>query len=349
MNKILLAFTLLATGTGAFHSVRQHVSQLRQQARAADESWQIQTQQLAIAQSEQAALTERVRELKQMLAQIRPAASSALWAALQTNRADRLPPALRRQTLAELGFDWRTSPDFIVVSKQTVRDLKILAVSDGKLTDLAATVFTLTPEERDQAAAAFDRANAVLKDWVLAQAERREPTEEMLAQFALPDAAALSESLRKTFAEHVSKAVGAEQSEALLATATVKTLAHYVLPKDPTISQTISNTLVAGMFNAIGRERAGFILPDVSTWMWAIGAFDYDTWSATMSVKRFQAGDVQWLVAVVSAQGAWNWHSLEFRTPWYASAAKAFRSLFPNGWADVAAREGFELPPAEKK
>ena len=348
MNKILLATTLLATGAGAFHSVCQHVSQLRQQARAADESWQIHTQQLAIAQSEQAALTERIRELKQMLAQIRPVVGSALWAALQTNRADGLPPALRRQTLAELGFDWRTSPDFIVVSKQTVRDLKIPAVLDGrKLTDLAATVLTLTPEERDQAAAAFDQANAVLKDWVLAHAERREPTEEMLAQFALPGEAALSKSLSKTFAEQVSRAVGAEPSEGLLATATVKTLAHYVLPKDPRISQTISNTLVAGMFNAMGRERAEFILPDAIRWMWFNGAFDYDTWSATMSVKRFQAGDVQWLVAVHSTQGAWNRSSLESRSDWLP--AKAFLSMFPNGWADVAQREGFELPGKPRK
>jgi hypothetical protein len=161
MNKILLAMMLFTVGAGAFHAAHRHSAQLQQKVQAAHESWQIHTQQLADARSEQAGLTERIRELKQTLAQSRPGAGSALWSALQTNRADRLPRELRRQTLAELGFDWRTSPDFVVVSKRTVRDVQMLALRDGQVTEAAVGVLALTAGERAQIATACERVKPI--------------------------------------------------------------------------------------------------------------------------------------------------------------------------------------------
>ena len=128
MKKILLALTILAVGASAFHAARQDAAQLQQNVQAANEAWQIHTQQLAAAQTEQAGLTERVRELKQTLAQTPAAADITLWTALQTNRADRLPRQLRERVLAELGFNWQSSADFIVVSKETVRAIGMQAI-----------------------------------------------------------------------------------------------------------------------------------------------------------------------------------------------------------------------------
>ena len=78
MKKILLALTFLAVGAGVFHSARQHASQLQQKVQAANESWQIHTQQLAVSQSEKIALTEHVRELKQTAVRVQPMTGSAL-------------------------------------------------------------------------------------------------------------------------------------------------------------------------------------------------------------------------------------------------------------------------------
>src|SRR5690349_9242187 len=91
MNKILLALTILSVGAGGLLITRQSTTQLQQEAKAALETWLTQTQLVAAVQSDQAGLMERVRELKQVLAQPPVVTESAVWSALQTNRADRLP------------------------------------------------------------------------------------------------------------------------------------------------------------------------------------------------------------------------------------------------------------------
>src|SRR6266550_3708236 len=117
MNKFLLALTILGASAGGFLTARQSTIQLQHEAKATREAWLAQTQLVAVAQSDQAGLTERVRELKQALTQPQAAGGNALWSALQTNPAQ-LPPELRERLLEELGFNWRSSEDFIVVSKE---------------------------------------------------------------------------------------------------------------------------------------------------------------------------------------------------------------------------------------
>ena len=82
MNKILLALTLLGAGAGGFLTARQSTTQLKHEAQATREAWLAQTQLVALAQSDQAGLMERVRELKQALRQPPTAGESALWSAL---------------------------------------------------------------------------------------------------------------------------------------------------------------------------------------------------------------------------------------------------------------------------
>ena len=67
----------------------------------------------------------------------------------------------------------------------------------------------------------------------------------------------------------------------------------------------------------------------------------------TMILKRFSDGNKQVVKARVFTSGgtkqqeddAAKWDEI-----WNVSFPGAFRPLFPNGWADVAKREGFELP-----
>lgn len=307
MNKILLAFIFLGAGAGAFQSARQHVTRLTQKAQAASESWQICTQQLAVAQSEHAALAERIGELKQTLAQARPGAGNTLWPALQTNRADRLPAALRRRALSELGFNWQSSPDYVVVTKQAVRDVQMAAVRNGKFTDVAAAVLALTPEERGQVETAIEQVRTDFQGWVLAHIERTEPTTEVLA--------------------------------------------HYTLPKDPAMSQSISNRFNTTVLGALGRERTELILPTAQGWMKSIGLYDCDAKPMMMAVKRSPTGNERRLMVEVSSpdqKGGPRLMDLVNQIGEFVPFPRAFRTLFPNGWADVASREGFELPAESK-
>ncbi|MBI3850384.1 MAG: hypothetical protein HY298_08860 [Verrucomicrobia bacterium] len=308
MNKILLALTFLAAGAGAFHSASQHVTQLQQKVRAANESWQIHTQQFAAARSEQAALTERVRELRQTPTQSQPVSKTELWSALQTNRADHLPAELRQRVLAELGFEWRTSPDYIIVSKQAVRELQMAAVRDGQLSEAAAAVLALTPEERGQVEAAIQRVKTDFKDWVSAHMERSEPKDDVVA--------------------------------------------HYTLPEDPATSQSISNGFGSALSAALGRERAEVILASARDWMVnSIGLYDCARQPQVVTVKRNGVGTEQRLKFQIendNGRGVTVSYDLPSEPQW--NFPRAFRPLFPNGWADVAQREGFELPekPQEK-
>lgn len=302
MNRILLALTILGAGAAGFHTAHRSTTQLSHEAQTVREAWLTQTQLVAAAQSDQAGLTEHIRELKQTLAQPPTVAESALWSALQTNRADRFPPELRERIFEELGFNWRSSPDFIVVSKQTVRDISMRSIHRGKLTDLAATVLAITTEERGQIEAALQRVQAEFKDWVLAHVERGEPKDDVVAQ--------------------------------------------YTLPNDQAMLQSISNNFAAGLLDTLGRERTEVILPSARYWMnsdMGLGGSQ----PTRIIIKRDLAGNERRLkVEIWYPGGGPNTGDLAQHL---RSFPPALRPLFPNGWADVAQREGFELPEEPQK
>ena len=215
MNKILLALTILSAGAGTFLFARQSTTQLQHSANATREAWLVQTQLVADAQKDQVSLTEHIRELKQVLAQPQAVRESAVWSALQTNGAAHLTPQLRDSLREEFGFNWQSSPDYIVVSKETVRDLQMVAITprDGKLTDVAASVLALTTAERGQVEVARQRVQADFKEWTLAHVERSEPKDDVVAQYAFPYDPAMAESISNNFVSGVIEAVGRERAE----------------------------------------------------------------------------------------------------------------------------------------
>ena len=300
MNKLLLAFTILAAGAGGFTAARQSTTQLQQEANGARETWLAQTQLVAAAASDQVELTERVRELKQSLRQTQVTGENPLWSALQANDPHRLTPELRERLLEELGFNWKSSDEFIVVSKETLRDylVSIATIRGDKLTDVASTALAMTPAERAQVDAAIERARTDYKDWVLSHTERSEPTNDVLAQ--------------------------------------------YTLHGDPTLS--ISNNFGAALFNAVGGERAELIGASARSWMSSIGILNEKP--LTMIVTHYSTGNEQRLKVKIPHPDGGGWSSGDvpkYRFP------EPFLPVFPNGWADVAEREGFKLPKEVQK
>ena len=130
MNKILLALTILGAGAGGFLTARQSTSQLQREANATREAWVVQTQLLAGAQSDQAGLSEHIRELKHALAQPPAVEENAFWSTLQTNRPGHFTPELRERLLEEFGFNWQSSPDFIVITKDALREIQMQTIGD---------------------------------------------------------------------------------------------------------------------------------------------------------------------------------------------------------------------------
>jgi hypothetical protein len=287
MTKLLLALAILSMGSGGFLTARYSTIRLAREMNANRDAWVLQSQQVAAVQGEQADLAARIRALKASLAQSQPVAENALWSALQTNRADNLAPELRERVLEELGFNWRFSPDFIVVTKETVRGSRSWMLLDSKLS-LTAAVLALTPEERKSIAAAMERAQAEFNDWALAHVERREPKRDEVAS--------------------------------------------YFLPSDPAFQQSLSNNIATGVFAAgMGQERTELLRGSINGWM--RGDIGFGTFflgrGELLTITREMAGNEQRLS--------------EFDFP------AMFRPIFPNGWADVAKREGFEIPKRPEK
>jgi hypothetical protein len=303
MNKVLLALTILGAGGGAFLTARQSTTQLQREADDNRGAWLTQTQLVAVAQKDRAALSEHVRQLREVLAQAPTATENPLWSAFQTNRVGHLPPELRERLLEELGFNWQSSEEFIVVSKETIHDIWMRTIQDCKLTEIASTVLALTPAERSQVEAVMQRVQTDFNDWAQLHTERTEPKGDVVAQ--------------------------------------------YTLLNDPALS--VSNNFAKGVFDAVGKQRAELILPDIPEFLFVVGIRREPL---TMIVKRSMAGNEQRLKVEIfegteqASRYGGRWASVSSR----GNFPPAFRPVFPNGWADVAEREGFELPeePGEK-
>jgi hypothetical protein len=299
-----MALTILSAGAGGFVTARHASSQMARETSGNREAWLVQTQQLAAVQTEQADLAGRIRGLKTSLAQTQPVAENALWSMLQTNRADDLPPELRERLLEEIGFNWQASPDFIVVTKRSVRDTGAWMLNKGKLSEVAATILAMTPEQRGQVEAGIQQAQAHYNDWALAHMERREPAEGELAR--------------------------------------------YYLPGDPAMVQSIRTDISAGILAALGKERAKIMEGSVGSWM--TDNVGLGPKGATLFIRRELVGNQQRLKAEkYSSDKRASGISVSFGYFPEFDLPATFRPIFPNGWADVAQREGFELPKESEK
>ncbi len=114
-------------------------------------------------------------------------------------------------------------------------------------------------------------------------------------------------------------------------------VAKYVLPGDPALLLSLSNNFAAAVFPALGRERAEWVLASAGAWMVHVGLKG----QTSMVIKRELAGNQPRLKAEIEGASV-NAIRLGY-LPELAFPA-AFRPVFPNGWADIAKREGFELP-----
>ena len=303
MNKILLALAILGAGTAGALTARHSMIKLQGEASATRESWIVRTQALTDAQSERARLAERIRELKESLRQAEAAGNqNGLWSVLETNRIGHLAPDLREHLLEELGFNWNSSEAFIVVSKETVRDINMMPIRQGKLNDSIAALLALTPQERSQIEAAMEHVRADLKDWAISHTERSEPRDDVLAQYTLQSAPPTS----------------------------------------------ITNKFMSEIFSAIGKERTELMqmgssnapIGSIQHWMSRLAKWGADK-PVTMILRRVSEGNKEVLKSQQSERDGERWNPNWFPT--------VFRPLFQDGWADVAEREGFELPPPPEK
>jgi len=254
---------------------------------------------LAQAQTRHTELTTRVHELKHEFG-VQPHAGAEVPLAnlIATNGISRLTPEMRERLLAELGFNWNSTGDFVVVSKDSLPKLRMGAVRGDRLTDTVCSVLAIKPEERAAVESVMADMAGQLKTWVMSHAQRTEPQDDVVAK--------------------------------------------YSLPIDAEFSQSRSNTFAVAVISALGNERGQLMLDYASSWMF--DAQMRGAGSTTLTVRRPADGPERLSFQVNTPNGGMYSEGSPFQ-----QFPEVFRSIFPDGWVDLAQREGFELPKEFKK
>jgi hypothetical protein len=302
MKKLFLVFVIFAVGTSLFCAFQSTTIQLRNHAAADLENWQAQTQRVAQMRIERESLEEHVQSSTRELNILQHVAMSrSVKDKFIPKVGQRLSPAEREKLLSELGFDWNSTGDYLIVSKETLERIGLDGMKGSKLSDVVSEVLAITPGEQ----AAIDGMTAQLtadyKTWAESHVHRNEPSGDVVAS--------------------------------------------YSLPVDAEFSQTLSNAFVGGVLGTLGNERGNLLLDYSRSWMISLGMENFGTTPpATMIVKRYPNGDDR---LSLETKQAGNTMRTDV-SPWQPFP-EAFLPLFPGGWADLAKREGFELPKSFQK
>lgn len=112
----------------------------------------------------------------------------------------------------------------------------------------------------------------------------------------------------------------------------------FTIPEDPSFSQSFSNQFTTGLLSVLGKERGELLQGYSESWLGSLGmAGGGDT---SFVVKRYQAGNQPRLSFAIRSHGNAFGTDVAPEQPF----PEAFLPLFPNGWSDLAKREGFEMP-----
>jgi len=317
MKRLLLAILIMAAGSTVFCALRNSTEEARREHTLQTSAWQVQTQQLAQLDFAKQQMIERTTETRQLLAAQLPLPplleleGKILSGASLTN----LSATESEQLLAELGFNWNTTGDYLIVSKNSLGGIYFDAMKGEKLTTAAQGVLAITPAEQAAIEAVTRQMGATRATWAFEHVQRTEPAGNVLAQYSLPTDASFSQSQLAIFTDGIFGALGDQRGEWLQDHA-AGWMQDVGLRTGPDLSK-VPAQIVATM------------PPDAS-----------QTEPTTLTVERYQSGGEWGMNFTLNQGGNKMTTSVNPGQPF----PEAFRPLFPNGWPDLAAREGFELP-----
>jgi hypothetical protein len=217
MKRLLLAFTIVATGVILFSALRNSAVRSSTGLSLSRGALVAEREMLVQAQKRHAELTARVHELKHEVG-IQPHAEMEMRLAnlIATNGTAHLTPEMRERLLAELGFNWNSTADFVVINKDSLPKLSMGAVRGNRLTDTVCGVLAIKPEERAGIESVMAGLTDELKTWVPSHAQRTEPQGDVVAEYTLPLDEEFSQSRSNAFAAAVIGELGTERGRLML-------------------------------------------------------------------------------------------------------------------------------------
>ncbi len=324
MKRVLIAFLIFVVATTVFCALRTTTNTTRAELVAQMATWQSQTQQVAALLLEKQNITERWNETRHALA-AQPQPSSVTQLAekiLGGGISVQLSAAESEQLLAELGFNWNTTGDYLIVSKKSLGAISFDALKGAKLTAVAEAALAITPAEKSTLQATLQQIKEARSDWVKAHAQREEPSGNILANYSLPVDSEFSESQLALYTNSLFNTLGVARAE-MFQDHSGQWLADSGLRITPDYSR-VPAELRAAMPAMIKRQEPQ---------------------PTTLTVERYKSGDEWYMNYHLKQEGANMTTSVN---PWQPFP-EAFKPLFPGGWPDLAKAEGFELPKEFQK
>jgi hypothetical protein len=120
-------------------------------------------------------------------------------------------------------------------------------------------------------------------------------------------------------------------------------VARYNLAGDTKTARGITNDFFTAVVEAVGRQRMALLRAAAVKWMSEMGLSER---SSSLTIKRQMVGDEPRFNVQLRENGRDRTADLPLKD---GDFPKALRPLFPNGWADVAEREGIELPKESRE
>ncbi len=215
MKRIILAILILSAGTTVFCALRHNAGLTREALVEQQQVWQSATQQLVDVRITKQNITEHWSETKQRLAAQPPLPALTELAAkvLAGAAPEDFSTAEREQLLAELGFHWNTTGDYLIVSKKSLEAISFRSIRHAALTDAARAALAITPAEQTALEQMTARLEIERADWAKAHVQREEPSGLTVAKYTLPIDAALGQSQSNSFTGTVLATLGDERGK----------------------------------------------------------------------------------------------------------------------------------------
>ncbi len=210
-----LALIQLIICLAAFGFGRLHRDTLQTQETNAAQAGELDalTRRFAEDQKTNAALRNELTAKKNhlRLSARHPEITPALLKLIENDFAKGSPDALA-QLRQELGLGWNASPDYVLVSKQSLKGLDYVVLTSGTTpTGTAMDLLNLSPEEKSSLTSALER---VREGWQGNSLQRTAPHDDVLAEYTLtpPDAASV-QSLSNNLTAALVGTLGQERAD----------------------------------------------------------------------------------------------------------------------------------------
>ncbi|MEI7935122.1 MAG: hypothetical protein WCK27_00400 [Verrucomicrobiota bacterium] len=257
MTKPIFLFLSLCVGSIGFSALHRTTNQIRTAATIRHEQWQAASNGLAATRAAMLAAQAEVLDKRNRLLQARrhPALSPELLLLLEKDGFTGHSAAwaeLRQQ----LGIGWDTSPDYVLVRKQVLKQLNHprLFGDNSRASDVTSGLLGLSPAEQSALEAVLGR---IRRERSLA-VQRAEPRGDVVAHYTMPAVDPSSEqTLSNRFAAEIISVLSPERSDFLLPDAWWELKADVAPPVANTM--TIRKTLANGQPDLICEMSDGFV------------------------------------------------------------------------------------------